>query len=85
MTNNKVCTDVSQYNEMCNEILHLEACDERKFFILDNWQDGRCTIKSTLIMEGAAPSLPHDTITDYRSLKGIEKFSAKSCSLQELQ
>lgn len=73
-TNNKVCTDVSQYNEKCNQILHLEACDGRKPFILDSWQDGKCNRESTLIMEGVAPSLPHDTITDYRPLKGIEKF-----------
>lgn len=50
----------------CNQILHLEACDGRKLFILDNWQDGKRTSESTLIMKGAAPSLPHDTITDYR-------------------
>lgn len=74
MTNNKVCTHVSQYDEKCNQILHLEAWDGRKLFMLDNWQDGKCTCESTLIVEGAAPSLPHDTITDYRPLEGIEIF-----------
>lgn len=74
MTNTKVCTDVSQYNEMCNQILHLKTCDARKLFMLDNWQDGIYTSKSTLIMERPASCLPQDTITDYRYLKGIEEF-----------
>lgn len=74
MTNNKVCTDASKDNEMCNQILRLEACDGRNLLTLGNWQDGKCTSKSALIMEGAVPSLSHDNITGYRPLKGIDTF-----------
>lgn len=41
---------------------------------LGNWQDGKCTSRAALIMEGAVPSLSHDNITHYRPLKGIDKF-----------
>lgn len=76
MTNNKVCTDASKDNEMRNQILRLEACDRRylPLLTLGNSQDGKCTSKSTLIMEGVLPSLLRDNITNYRPLKGTDKF-----------
>ena len=76
MTNNKVCTDAREYNEMHNQILRLEACDGRNLplLTLGNCQDGKCTSKPAMIMEGAVPSLSHYNIIDYRPLKGIDKF-----------
>lgn len=77
MTNNKVHIDVSADNEIHNQILHLKACDGRNLplLTLGNWQDGKHTSESALFMAGAVPSLSHgNNITDYRPLKGIDKF-----------
>lgn len=66
MTNNKIRNDESKDNEMHNQILRLEAYDGRDFpfLTLSNWQDGKNTSKSALIMEGAVPSLSHDNVTN---------------------
>lgn len=76
MTNNKICTAASEDNEMRNQILRLKACGGRNLplLTLGSWQDGKCSSKSALVMKGAAPSLSHDSVTEYRPLAGTDKF-----------